>query len=379
MNICKTERDSAKAKTGCRWRPVYLCALLIWAPLATAAPPVAVPAEQDVLYEIKGDIWRDSADGVVDKPTAGLLGRAETALRAFHQSGDPRRLGEAQILLNGVAKAQRGARYYELEARIAQSLHRFDDAMVAIDMALRQQPEAVALYLLKYSIALVRLDMDTARVACAAIPPMSSYASGCRYQLELHSADDAGAAKSFNELKQLLMSAVVDGDAVAPWLAVTLADAGERRALGDPVALWRLAVKLDDSDLYARSRLCDAALYAGDPEQAIEVSRGFDHIDTLALCHAEALDQSVDRVASGEAEERRLHRLKTYLAERFAEAEWRGEALHKRAQARYLLRIAERPEEALVLAEANWAEQKELPDWRLLEEARRAVGREGAP
>lgn len=400
MHFCRTESSASNRQTGRRWHPVCLIigrhkefpatprrswrrgvATLLAASLpilsAHSAPPVATPADNAVLFEVAG---ADSA-ARTERAARGTglearLGAAENALRGFAEQGDPRRLGEAQLLLAGVPQAFRNGRYFALKARQAQSLHRFDEAMQALDAGLRHQPDSAELNLLKFSIALVQRDMAAASDACAALPAATFYGAGCREQLRVLEGGADERAAAFASLKQGLMSAVVSGDPAAAWLAVSLADAGERMGKEDAVALWQLALKLDSRDLYTRSRLCDAALYAGDKTLALSVSEAYRDIDGLALCHVEALQQipagevpaSIDRVAE-------LNELRAYLTERFAEAEWRGEALHKRAQARYLLRIAERPREALMLAQANWQEQKELPDWRLLVEARRAVDR----
>ena len=57
------------------------------------------------------------------------------------------------------------------------------------------------------------------------------------------------------------------------------------------------------------------------------------------------------------------------LAERFAEARMRGDTVHQREEARFSLYLLKQPREALRLAQANWAVQRELWDARLLLEA----------
>jgi hypothetical protein len=56
-----------------------------------------------------------------------------------------------------------------------------------------------------------------------------------------------------------------------------------------------------------------------------------------------------------------------------AEAQ-RGEAVHRREQARFLLDVLDRPEEALAAALANWAVQREPDDALILVSAARRIG-----
>jgi len=61
------------------------------------------------------------------------------------------------------------------------------------------------------------------------------------------------------------------------------------------------------------------------------------------------------------------------LAAFSAEAE-RGESVHRREQARFLLEVENRTQEALAAALANWAVQREPDDALILVKAARAAG-----
>jgi hypothetical protein len=56
-----------------------------------------------------------------------------------------------------------------------------------------------------------------------------------------------------------------------------------------------------------------------------------------------------------------------------AEAQ-RGEAVHRREQARFLLDVQDRPEEALAAALTNWTVQREPDDALILVNAARRIG-----
>ena len=67
------------------------------------------------------------------------------------------------------------------------------------------------------------------------------------------------------------------------------------------------------------------------------------------------------------------------LQERLAVADRREPGRHAREQARFALDVQARPGEALRLAQANWALQREPADAVLLLRAALAAGREGEP
>ena len=62
------------------------------------------------------------------------------------------------------------------------------------------------------------------------------------------------------------------------------------------------------------------------------------------------------------------------LDERFTEARWRGNLLHQRDYARFLLDIQQQPDAALAYAQENWQSQREPMDTRLLLRAAGATG-----
>ena len=54
------------------------------------------------------------------------------------------------------------------------------------------------------------------------------------------------------------------------------------------------------------------------------------------------------------------------------DAQDNGRTIHLREHARYLLDVAEQPNEALKVAKENWQKQKELADLRLLQASAKA-------
>jgi hypothetical protein len=93
--------------------------------------------------------------------------------------------------------------------------------------------------------------------------------------------------------------------------------------------------------------------------------QGQESIEPLLLRLAIAQKQQGNRGLAHSAE-----LLQTAFA---AEAE-RGEPVHRREQARFLLEVQNRPQEALAVALANWAVQREPDDALVLVNAARAAG-----
>ena len=68
--------------------------------------------------------------------------------------------------------------------------------------------------------------------------------------------------------------------------------------------------------------------------------------------------------------------LTTTLKSRFDATRLRGDTAHQREEARFMLQLLDRPDEALSLAQRNWSVQKESADARILLEAARAAGQD---
>jgi hypothetical protein len=66
------------------------------------------------------------------------------------------------------------------------------------------------------------------------------------------------------------------------------------------------------------------------------------------------------------------------LTARFAASRMRGENLHQGDEARFVLFLLKQPRQALRLAQANWALQREPKDARMLLEAAIAAGNPAA-
>jgi hypothetical protein len=150
------------------------------------------------------------------------------------------------------------------------------------------------------------------------------------------------------------------------WALTILAEIEART--GDAAAAeqhFRQAMSLRLRDGYLLGAYADFLLDAGRPEEVQALLQNELRIDALLLRLALA-EQRLGAPA--------LPRHIADLGERFAMSRLRGDTSHQREEARFTLYLAKRAPEALRLAEANWAVQREPWDARLLLEAALAAG-----
>jgi predicted Zn-dependent protease len=292
---------------------------------------------------------------------------ARQAIEAARENGDPRYLGMAEAALapwwNDAAPPP-AARV--LRATIRQSQHDFDGALADLDALLRAQPADGQALLTRATVLAVRGRYDEALRDCAALQGRTSalVVAACGAAPASLRGD---AQRVYGELTALL--ARPGHDATVRVWALTLA--GEIAARGaDPDGAeqhFRAALTLDPRDPYLKAAYADWLLDAGRPADALAVVRGDERNDALLLRIALAEQRMAEHAAGFAA-----HRVA--LAARFAAARQRGDNLHRREEARFLLAIQNDPKGALALAQANWEVQREPADRRVLLDAAEAAG-----
>jgi hypothetical protein len=94
----------------------------------------------------------------------------------------------------------------------------------------------------------------------------------------------------------------------------------------------------------------------------------------------ESLEPMLLRIAIAETKmgDGHIVRTRAMLAGAFDVEQQRGDAVHRREQARFLLDVEERPAAALAAAQENWRVQREPDDVLILMRAAQAAGRPGA-
>jgi tetratricopeptide (TPR) repeat protein len=162
-----------------------------------------------------------------------------------------------------------------------------------------------------------------------------------------------------------LAAAIAETRGLSPaeneWAVSTLGEIAERLGRdADAEKHFREALALDPDDPYVVSAYADLLLDLGRPAEAEKLVHGKTDNDNLLLrlALAEAKTGSPDREAHA-----RL------LRQRFDASHLRGDTVHRREEARFVLGLEDDPPRALALARANWDVQREPWDVRVLLEA----------
>ncbi|AKH68985.1 hypothetical protein IMCC21906_01307 [Spongiibacter sp. IMCC21906] len=362
MLLKHVKRRDSVAKRLSRLFLLLLCSFPV---MSWAQPPLWSPEKADaVLISVPDNVITADDEATATKSP---LVRAKAALARFSETTDPRYLGDAQRALLTVSPEKQNVEFFLYRASMYQSLHQFDEASTDLQAALNEEPANRQAQLMQFNIAFVQGDYAHADRACKKLSASADlYAASCEAHLRAASgqAGPKEAKAAFTDLKRSLASRLLGESLQAQhWTVSTLADIAERATMyAEAEAMWRLAMTMQANDLYARDRLCELQLIRGNIQSALKVSEGFEKLDALAVCRATALK------ASGDAE-----LLLADLTQRFNEAQWRGELLHKRAYAQYLLLMPNQEQNALSMAKRNWQNQRELPDERLLSAASNKV------
>jgi tetratricopeptide (TPR) repeat protein len=299
---------------------------------------------------------------------AAAVKLAKRAVEAARETGDPRFLGQAQsALMPWWALADPPAPALLLRATVKQSNHDFDGALADLDRLIGQHPANGQALLTRATVLTVLGNYTAALADCGRIARLTVplVVAGCMASPQSLSGE---AARAYDALTASLASAENADPALREWALTLAAEIADRR--GDFAAAdehYRSALALDPRDPYLIAAYCDYLLDRGRPAEVASLIGGQTRNDNLLLRLALAEARMPDAKAAFDA-----HRQD--LADRFEAARQRGDALHRREEARFRLSIEQDANSALRLARENWRVQREPADLRVLLEAATAAG-----
>ncbi|HSN29254.1 MAG TPA: tetratricopeptide repeat protein, partial [Kofleriaceae bacterium] len=191
-------------------------------------------------------------------------------------------------------------------------------------------------------------------------PPI--VAAACKAPLDAMGGDIADAYRAL--ARTLATSRTTP--AVRAWATTTLAELAIQRG-DDALAAQHLrdVLATDPDDAYARAALADVLMAQHDPAAASALLAGFEQIDNLLVRRA---------IAEHAAHGPEAAALAKQMHDRIAAAAERGDRVHQREEAMFVLDVDHDAPRALSIAQANWQVQKELADARLLVRAAVAAG-----
>jgi tetratricopeptide (TPR) repeat protein len=339
-----------------------LCAT--WAP-AVAAP--FIPTRDDtVLAELPtGARHADvSARRLAENRVEVAIPLAQFYVRQSRASGDLRYLGYAQAVLSPwVRQYPPLPDVLVLQATLQQSRHEFSDSLATLGHALAVRPDDPQARLIQATVLRVQGRYPEAGAACAQFARLVEPRLGtlCIQSVRGLNGDLESA---YSTLMQLPPQAWRSSE--ESWLYSELGEMAVRLGRDDEAQRWfQQDLNLAPADSYVRAAYADLLLRQGRPTEVLTLLKGYESIEPLLLRIAIAQHQLHDPGAS-----RSSARLKAV----FAAEEARGEAVHRREQARFLLDVEDQPRLSLAAALENWAVQHEPDDVLVLVNAATAAG-----
>jgi tetratricopeptide (TPR) repeat protein len=345
-----------------------VCLLLAAAPVAGSAEPY-VPNDDDAVLE-RLPAPRDPRLRAVTVARARLaeepasLNRALALAAAYvalgRSEGDPRYDGYAQAALAPWWDlAEPPVPVLILRATLEQRRHDFEAALSDLERVLARQPRHPQALLSKATILEVQGKPTEALEICAEL------AGVVEVLVEAACVASAqGLAGSARDAYRLLQEGRRRSPGAEPllevWAQTILGELAQQ--LGYVAAAekhFRDALSLA-RDPYLLGACADFLLDQGRPGEVVELLADESRIDPLLLRLALA-ERRIGASLFGEH--------LALLQDRFDAARRRGDSVHLREEARFMLHLLDRPGEALELARRNWETQREPADALILLEA----------
>ena len=298
--------------------------------------------------ELASQFARECIDRNRRESNPKYLGRAQAALAPWWNAINP----PAEALI--------------LRATIRQAQHEFRGALADLDLALRQRPRDAQAWLTRATVLTVLGDYPAARRACF---PLAQLAPGllalsAAANVSCLSGDAEGGCSALREA----LNSYPHPDSTERIWALTIHGEASAR-LGhwhEAENSFKAALSIDPHDCYVLAAYADLLLDQGRAREVVSLLREYRRIDGLLLRLALA-EAQIDRTS------RSFRMAVESLESRFEAGRLRGDFLHLREQARFLLQLRSSPAEALRAARENWQVQHEPADARLLLECARAA------
>jgi tetratricopeptide (TPR) repeat protein len=350
-------------------RPNSLRALVLLTALGAAAAhaePYVPDSDTVILAELPaGAHYADLAARRLARDRLDVaLPLAQFYIQQSRLSGDLRFLGYADaVLAPWLAHRPAAVDALVLHATVQQSRHEFDPALQTLDLALAARPGDPQASLTKATILRVLGRYPEAAVACDqfALSVDASLAALCTQSVR---GLDGQLDAAYAALLQVSSQGWLNTE--KSWLYSELGEMAVRKGADDEAQRWfQRDLELVPGDVYVRTAFADLLLRQGHDAEALQLLRGTESFEPLLLriaiaqqrLHDPALPQSSARLRAA-----------------FSAELQRGEAVHRREQARFLLEVEHQPLPALEAARDNWKVQREPEDILVLVAAARAAG-----
>ena len=342
------------------------------------------PASDDVVLEKYlragqvGAQFRDQQRALQSHPqnVDQAVAFARASIESGNEEGDPRYFGYAQSALGPWWNLPNPpAEVRLLRATILQWQHQFDAARLDLDAVIAADDKGVVqAHLTRATVLMVQGEPDAARHDCAALVNHTEplIAATC---IAAASALMGRAVPMEAALTTALAQTGKATPAASVWAYTELAEINDRLgrievARRDYEQALQLQQATGRRDPYLLASYADFLLDRGENAQVVSLLDGLERIDNLLLRLALA-ETALGRTDAAMAKRGREH--SEQLQKRFDETRARGDFVHQREEAIYMLKLAGQPARAVAIATDNWTHQRELTDARILVDAARAA------
>jgi tetratricopeptide (TPR) repeat protein len=348
-----------------------VAALLMAGGTSVALAGPHVPADDSaVLAEISaGTRYADvSARRLARGRVDVAIPLAQFYIQQSRLSGDLRFLGYAEaVLAPWVKQTPPKADVLVLQATLQQSRHEFAASLATLDHALAVRPQDPQALLTRATVLRVLGRYPEAGAACEQFSQLveARLAALCIQSLRGLSGHLESA---YSSLTQVSTQGWLNSEKC--WLYSELGEMAARLGREQEAERWfQQDLRISPTDFYVRAAYADLMLQQARPAEALALLAGQESLEPLLLRIAIAQKQLHDP-ALGQSSAR--------LRAAFSAELQRGEAVHRREQARFLLEVEDQPEQSLAAALEDWSVQHEPDDVLVLLHAARAAGNPGA-
>jgi tetratricopeptide (TPR) repeat protein len=289
---------------------------------------------------------------------------AEFNIKQSRLSGDLRYLGYAEaVLAPWVNQNPPVPDVLVLQATLQQSRHEFAAALATLNRALAVRPDDPQALLVRATVLRVIGRYSEAAAACERFSGLVDHGLGA-----LCIQSQRALAGHLEQAYSVLLQVSTQGwlNSEKSWLYSELGEMAVRLGRDADAQRWfEQDLRLVPTDVYVRAAYADLLLRQRRPGDALALLQGLESYEPLLLRIA---------IAQRQLRDPHLAQSSARLQAAFAAEEQRGEAVHRREQARFLLEVLDQPKLSLAAALENWAVQREPDDVLVLVDAARAAG-----
>jgi tetratricopeptide (TPR) repeat protein len=330
---------------------IAMAALSLTAAIATAAP-YTPRSDAEVLAEVPPGTAHITALQITRTRLDVALPLVQFYITRSRATGDLRFLGYAEATLQPWLNQPAAL---VLHATILQSRHAFEASLQELDRVLTMQPDNSQAWLTRATVLRVLGRYEQATSSCDRVVD-AAIATLCNMSIRSLTGHLESAYTALVSLPTQSLP-----DAARAWRYSELGEMAERLDRDDAAERWFTdGLKLAPDDLYTRAAYSDLLLRQGRNAEVLQLLANYRSMEPMLLRIALAARTDADTQT---------------LASAFSVEEQRGDAVHLREQARFLLDVARQPAQALAVATENWQTQREPDDILILLRAARAAHR----